>query len=463
MHVSIFGETTTQRAILDRSFHIYVASAVTLAAIVCRRKTVAKPRCREGINNYGTAHNSDRVVLFGVVMVRRRRRSPHPLRPRNQQRTTSAAVMMIRRLLFSYYCCCYWWIVIRRLGCYVGNNGGGARVFSMTAASLSLAARRRGGQHRPTTRPALLLLQHEKMKKNKNKKRHNVQVHRRILSPRLSIINRIKNGTLQIDDPLLYDDHGIMNELFGPHDDGRVVHYLATLDDSKVIGMAQVLPGWQQAWNEDDDDTTTTDENWMSLLPLSSERGHVGTTALWLENIIVSPQYRRLGVATALLQAIEYEAHELAANMTTAMTAMATRTTTTAMGSSSSYHPARTIMTAEDETKTATTTTTPTTVVELRLTSFRTKSALGLYRSLGYRVVAATPQWHDHDDDNDDRVADDRERRRRRGSNNCITTTTTAETASSSILFAKKKDWWSWTCDAKYPTTLDLVKEVRIV
>jgi GNAT superfamily N-acetyltransferase len=341
----------------------------------------------------------------------------------------------------------------------VGYYGGGvvrplSWLSSMTTAAtgLSLAARRRRGRQRPTTtRPALLLLQHEKIKKKRpeeRQRRNVVQVHRRILSPRQSIMDRMRNGTLLIDDPVLYYD---MNESFGQthDDDGRVVHYLATStldDDSKVIGMVQALPGWQQAWDDGDDDTTT-EENMISLLPLSADRGHVGTTALWLENIMVAPQYRRLGVATALLQAIENEAYELAANMTTAMT-------------------------AEDETTTAPT------VVELRLTSFRTKSALGLYRSLGYRVVVATPpRWHDDDDraddDNNDRVADDdnnndhRERRQRRrlgGSNNTNCTTTNTKTASSSILFAKqKKDWWSWTCDAKYPTTLDLVKEVRIV
>jgi GNAT superfamily N-acetyltransferase len=245
-------------------------------------------------------------------------------------------------------------------------------------------------------------------------------------------MDRIRNGTLRIDDPVLFCDCGDGMNFGQTHDDdGRVVHYLATMFDdnsSIIIGMAQVLPGWQQAWDDDDDDTST-EENLISLLPLSSDRG-VGK-ALWLENIIVAPRYRRLGVATALLQAIEHEAYEMAANMTT------------------------TAMTAEDET----TTTTTTTVVELRLTSFRTKSALGLYRSLGYRVVVTTPRWHD---DDADRVADDREQRRRCGSSNNNHNCTATTKSANSILF-KKKDWWSWTCDAKYPTTLDLVKEVRIV
>jgi GNAT superfamily N-acetyltransferase len=182
---------------------------------------------------------------------------------------------------------------------------------------------------------------------------------------------------------------------YDPHD--GTVYYLATLpNESLVIGLAEVSPEW--TWDKDDP--------FHDGIP-SSLRG------LRLDNVMTATGYLRKGVATALLQAIERDAHEL-------MDRMIIMYNTTVLGGTSPVRqkPRRRIETRPDGR------------VELLLTSLRTRPALALYRSMGYQMEP----WRDDDDYNK---------------------------TMSSVLFGKKRRrHWSWVTDKKYTPDFDLVKVV---
>lgn len=182
-------------------------------------------------------------------------------------------------------------------------------------------------------------------KKSRNNRKE-IVIHR-IKSPRLGIHYRIDDLEISIDDPELYYDHGAE---FGEHN--NAMYYLATWkDESPVIGMVEVMPDFEDE-----------DYKFCGKQPI--------LIGLRLDDVVTAERYQRMGVGTALFQAIERDANELMESMELAL-----HQNSTARSSIERRPP-------EDGR------------IDIRLCSARSQEALEFYRSMGYQF----DPWQDKSD-----------------------------------------------------------------